>query len=352
MRPQIANQFDAAPPLMYLRQIDAALAHRGVIAEQLESMRRAPESLSFRSEIDAFIAALQCELEAKDFVKEGSFASCLSAILEWERGPKQRSHQVSQLAMSISRTADNRLTRSHNLTYLGTLLFATFATFVFMCGVVIPVFDQIYKEFQMKLPLATRCVFWVSSVIGPHAKEIFLIAISSFIMVRLGKRMLRRFSQDRFIASYAQRFSRGGSARIVAMSRCLITLSSLLKIGAPLRDALVISGRASQSELLVQHAVRLSIELKSLPIEQCPSAKAFPPIVVDALREDGLTKGDRECTADLLRELGIIYCERARHRHEWMLRFLQPLFLIVIGGGVGFVAIATFLPLIGFITSI
>ena len=352
MQPPSTKQSDAVPNLMYLNQIDAALARRDLIVEQLKSMRRAPESHGFRTDIDAFIAALQSDLEARDFVKEGSFAAWLSAILEWEQGPKQRSHQISQLAMSISRTADNRLTRSHNLMYLGTLLFATFATFLFMCGTVIPVFDNLFKDFGLKLPMPTQVVLWAGSRVGPYAKEIFLIAISSFIMVRLGQRISRRLSQDRFIASFAQRFSKGGSSRIVAMSRCLITLSSLLKISTPLRDAIIISGRASQSELLVQYAVRLSTELKTLPIEQCPSAKAFPPIVVDTLREDGLTKGDRECTADLLRELGIIYCERARHRHEWMIRFLQPLFIILIGGGVGFLVIVLFLPLVSLLTSL
>ena len=170
-------------------------------------------------------------------------------------------------------------------------------------------------------------------------------------MVWLGKRMLKRLSQDRFVASYTQLFAKGSSSRIISMSRWLIALSSLLRIGASLREAMIIAGRASQSELLVQHAIRLASELKAMPIEQCPSAKAFPPIVVDSLRENGLTRGDRLCTADLLNELGVLYCERARHRHELMLKFLQPLFILLIGGGVAFVVLALFIPLISFMTS-
>jgi type IV pilus assembly protein PilC len=353
MRKQDYQRPDAAPPpLLYLQRIDQALVHRGEIAEQLNAIRLAPESKGFRSEIDSFVLALQSDLDARDFVKEGAFAAWLAAILEWDVGPKVRSRQISQLATSISRNADIRWTRSLTLTYLGTLLFAVFATFVFLCGTVIPIFGEMFNEFQLTLPLPTQIVLWFSSTIGPHAKEIFLIAIASFIMFRLGKRISRRLSQDRFIASFAQRFSRGSTSRVVAMSRCMISLASLIKIGAPLPEALVISGRASQSELLVQHAVRLSNELKSLPIEQCPSAKAFPPIVVDSLREKGLTQVDPGITADLLRELGIIYCERARHRHEWILRFLLPLFLVLIGGLLTFVIFALFLPLTSLVTSL
>ncbi len=352
MQPTGSNPREAAtPPLIYLQRIDAALEKRNEIVEQLKSMRLAPESFGYRSEIDAFIGALQGELDAEEFVKEGVSAAWIPAILEWNVLPKQRSRQLSQLAEAISRTVDIRGTRSHAMTYLGVLFFAAFATFTFLCATVIPVFDSIFKDFGLKLPYATKIVLRLGALIGPHAKSIFLIAISSFIMVWLGKRMLRRLSQDRFITSYAQLFSKGSSSRIISMSRWLTALSTLLRIGAPLREAIIISGRASQSELLVQHAVRLATELKAMPIEQCPSAKAFPPIVVDSLRKNGLTRGDRQCTADVLSELGTLYCERARHRHELMLRFLQPLFILLIGGGVAFVALTLFLPLISLLTA-
>ncbi len=352
MRGTSIKDVDAIPPLIYFQRINAALKHRFEIIEQLISMRQASESKGFRSEIDAFVTALKSDLEASDFVKEGAFSAWLPAILDWDQGITRRSAQISQLAAAISRNADIRWTRSLTLTYLGALLLALFATFVFLCATVIPVFSELFRDFGLKLPLPTQVVLWFGSFIGPYAKQIFLIVISSYIMVWIGKRIMRRLSQDRFIASYAQRFSKGSTSRVVAMSRCMIALSSLLKIGAPLRESLVIAGRASQSEQLVQHAVRLSIELKSLPIEQCPSAKAFPPIVVDALQDEGLTRGDRASTADLLRELGIIYCERARHRHEWMLKFLLPLFLLLIGGLFAFVVIALFLPLTSLITSL
>ena len=267
----------ATPPFAYLQKIDEALEHRNEIVEQLKSMRLAPESIGFRSDIDAFIAALQGDSDAKQFIMEGGLAAWIPAILEWNQVPKQRSRQLSQLAEAISRTVDIRWTRSHALTYLGVLLFSAFATFTFLCATVIPVFDSIFSDFGIPLPPATKMVLWVSAVVGPHAKAIFLIVISSWIMFWLGNRMLRRLSQDRFIASYTQLFSKGSSSRIISMSRWLIALSSLLRVGAPLREAIIISGRASQSELLVQHAVRLASDLKAMPIEQCPSAKAFPP---------------------------------------------------------------------------
>jgi type IV pilus assembly protein PilC len=342
----------AVPPPIYLERIDAALGHNSDISEQLKSIRLAPESYGFRNDIDAFLNALQSDLDAKDFVKEGAFAAWLPAILDWELGPKRRSSQISQLATAISRNADTRWTRSHAATYFGVLLFALFTTFLFLCGAVIPVFASIFTEFQIKLPMATKVLFAVSSFFGPYAKEIFLITISSYAMVRLGKRILRRLSQDRLLASFIQRYSKGSSSRAVSMGRWSITLSSLLKISTPLAEAIVIAGRASQSELLVQHAVRLALELRTMPIDQCPSAKAFPPTIIDSLRPNGLTRGDPECTADLLHELGVLYCERARHRHELMLRFLLPIFLLLIGGGVAFVVIAVFLPLTSLMTSL
>jgi len=347
-----ASIHTATPPVIYLQQIDEALAHRNEIIAQLQSMRLAPESMGFRSEIDAFIAALKSDSDAKQFVTEGGLATWIPAILDWNDFPNQRSRQLSHLASSVSRTVDIRWTRSHALAYVGVLLVAALATFVFLCATVIPVFDSLFTDFQLKLPFTTQIVLRISAVIGPHAKTIFLTAISSWIMIWIGNRMLRRLSQDRFIATYAQRFSRGSSTRIISMSRWLIALSSLLRVGAPLREAMIIAGRASQNEILVQHAVRLAYESKSMPIERCPSAKAFPPIVVDCLRENGLTRGDRQCTVDLLHEMGVLYCERARHRHELMLKFLQPLFILLIGGGVGFVILALFFPMLQLITSL
>lgn len=340
------------PPLIYLQRIDEALAHRNEIIEQLRSMRLAPESMGFRTEIDAFIAALQSESDASRFVNEGGLATWIPAILDWNSVPSQRICQISHLANAISRSVDLRLTRSHTLVYIGVLVAAALATFVFLSAAVIPVFDSIFKDFELKLPMPTEVVLRIGSLIGPHAKTIVLTAISSWIMIWLGNRMLRRLSQDRFFASFTQRFARGSSTRVISMSRWLIALSSLLRVGAPMREAMIIAGRASQSEMLVQHAVRLASESKSMPIELCPAAKAFPPIVIDSLRENGLTRGDLKCTVDLLHELGVLYCERARHRHELMLTFLQPMFILLIGGGVAFVILALFLPLVSLVTSL
>ena len=239
------------PPLIYLQRIDEALAHRNEIVEHLQSMRLAPESMGFRSEIDAFIAALKSEADASRFVNEGGLATWIPAILDWNSVPSQRSRQISRLANAITCSVDLRLTRSHTLLYVGVLVAAALATFIFLSATVIPVFDSIFKDFELTLPWPTQVVLRISALIGPHAKTIVLTALSSWIMIWLGNRMLRRLSQDRFFASFTQRFARGSSTRVISMSRWLIALSSLLRVGAPLREAMIIAGRASQNESLV-----------------------------------------------------------------------------------------------------
>ena len=337
----------------YLANIARALKRSDEIANHLRELRKTFESIGYRSDIDSFLASITATTELAQLLEEGRFSMWLPAILVYDTTPQRTSAQLSVLVNAVSRSADSRFTRPQTFAYMFVLLLVMVIVYTYLCTSVIPLFGKMFEEFQLKLPYPTRFIIWVSSWVGPNSRPIILAAIASMVMYWLAYRIRRRVSHDRLVTSMFWGKLGGSTERLNEMSRALMTLSSLLRIHAPLNESLVIAGRASQGEILVQHCVRLSKEVKDKPIELCVSSRYFPPLMVEAISPKGMFGGGNSTkTADMLRELSLIYSERARYRQEWGSQFLFPLFLIVIGFGVGLIALSLFLPLISLVTSL
>jgi type IV pilus assembly protein PilC len=333
-------------------KITAALARSHLIRHDLLAMSLTPEARGLAKEIRSFLAALDSGMEGDDFLKDGNLVRWLPAILDFDQVANDRQERLRRLAASLARSSQRWSGRSLTWAYLVFLGFLVLSLFLFLCSTVLPVFDQMFKEFGLKLPAITIAVLWLGSWIGPQSHTIFLAITASYLMFRLGNRILRRVSHDRIMVTYWQRLCFGNSENLVGMSRFTHALACLLHVGVREHEAILIAGRASEHPVCLQNAIRMSSEVRTRPVTQCPTARCFPPLVIEVLREDGITRGDKRIGVSLLHEMSQIYSDRVRQRHEWMSEFLLPIALVFMGMTVGVIILALFLPLISLITSL
>jgi type IV pilus assembly protein PilC len=255
---------------------------------------------------------------------------------------------MREVVEAIVRSAEDRSSRSGALTYVVTVFFLALGVVLFLCSTVIPVFREMFNEFELKLPPPTLALVWVSDRLGPRSIAIFGVSLTTVLMLWLAMRIGRRLFVTLDPASVLRGFSSGSNSSLIAMSRFVTTLAELLRIGTPIGDALNTSGKASQSVLLAGVAMRFAKDLRTKGKPSHVVTPYFPRLLFYGLN----TTDGGEPNIPLLDELGRIYAERARYRTDWVAGFIVPVATLFLGCFVGFVAFALFLPLISLITSL
>jgi type IV pilus assembly protein PilC len=340
------------PTTATVDRIAVALARATQSLDDLSAMSATREAAGLRREIRSLTDALQSEMGADDFRREGNLVRWLPAILDYEQVADNRIERLRRLAGALARSSNIWPVRSHTWTYLSLLAFLVLLLFLFLSSTILPVFDAMFKEFGLKLPWVTTAVLWLGSWIGPSSHVILLIVFSSWLLIRLGRRLMRRLSQDQIQVSYWQRLGFSNSESLIAMSRFTHALACLLRIDVAKPEAIMIAGRACSDPTCLQNAIRMSVEIKRSPANLCPTARCFPPLVIEALREDGMARGKQHIAIEMLRELSQVYADRVMHRRELVVDFLLPVALVLFGLSIGIIVLSLFLPLVSLISSL
>ena len=132
--------------------------------------------------------------------------------------------------------------------------------------------------------------------------------------------------------------------RMLAVSRFSRTLATLLKSGVPLLKAMEIVRHVLDNALLskiVEEAAGSIREGESISVP-LKRSKQFPPIVVHMIAV-GEKSGQLEA---MLENVSRAYDAQVDTRVQAMTSLLEPLIIVFMGGGVGFIAFSILMPLI------
>lgn len=145
-------------------------------------------------------------------------------------------------------------------------------------------------------------------------------------------------------------FLSGGTGSVRAMGRFTATLAELLNIGAPLNQAITIAGLASKNLRfrIASDQIAADIGSSNQFCHTSAAAHNFPSLVRHAL-EAGPDGGP---SIGLLRQISTHYVRRIQMRFDWWAGLLAPLMLLLVGGGVGFVVLSLFMPLVQLVTTL
>jgi type IV pilus assembly protein PilC len=135
--------------------------------------------------------------------------------------------------------------------------------------------------------------------------------------------------------------------RKIAVARFCRTLSTLLSSGVSILDALDITARTAGNAVVEQSILttRSSIERGETIAQPLKDTKVFPPMVVQMI-------GVGEATGALdtmLEKIADFYEEEVDVAVAGLLTLLEPLMIAFLGGIVGGIVIAMYLPIFGLI---
>lgn len=209
---------------------------------------------------------------------------------------------------------------------------------------VVPQFAEIFGSFGKKLPAPTQFLINLSHVLRTVYAWLIIIGsiigIISFLRI-YGSTEMGRYNLDQ-IKLRLPVF--GDLIRKVSISRFTRTLSTLIKSGVPILQALEIVERTSGNEVFAR-AVRQSgesVRNGEALSEPLGRSGVFPPMVTRMIAV-GEKTGELEA---MLKKISDFYDSEVRAKVDGLTSLIEPLLIGLMGLVVGSIIVALFLPIL------
>ena len=207
----------------------------------------------------------------------------------------------------------------------------------------VPVFEQVFKDFGGELPLITKFTVALSHlVIGRWYLMIGSVALVVYAFRRWKSSDKGQIQWDRIKLKFPMQI--GDIVQKVALARFSRTFSSLVAAGVPMLEAIDITGRTSGNKVIELAMFEVGESVKSggtLVAPMIRTPEAFPVLVTQMIGV-GEETGAIEV---MLSKVADFYEDQVAAAVKALTSILEPVMIIVVGGIVGFIVIAMYLPM-------
>lgn len=289
------------------------------ISMQIEEGKSLFDSMSQQPGFDKLYCAL---------VKAGESAGILDTILVklaefLEKGEKLKKQVKSALTYPVI------------VVIVGIIVIFGLMTFV------VPQFVDILKESNQKIPWVTQVVMDVSAFFQNYT--LLLIAglvagamlFTNYIKTKNGKQAWDRFTMKAPL--FGMLVIKGNLGSFTR------TLATMLTAGVPIIDSLEICIETLDNTQIAKDLTKVRkavIEGKSIT-EPLARIQYFPPLITQMIKV-GETTGNLD---NMLLKVADVFEEEVEELVSNMTKLIEPLILVVLGGIIGFVLIAMYLPI-------
>ena len=213
---------------------------------------------------------------------------------------------------------------------------------------VIPTFASLFSGLGAQLPMPTRFVIALSDYIVAYGWIVIIVmglagyALKSYYATKNGRHVIDAIMLKLPIL--------GSILRKVAVARFCRTLSTLLASGVPILDGLDITARTA-GNAIIEEAVqktRTSIERGETISAPLKETRVFPPMVTQMIAV-GETTGALDT---MLSKIADFYEEEVDVAVAGLLTLLEPVMIFFLGGIVGGIVIAMYLPIFDLISQL
>jgi len=227
------------------------------------------------------------------------------------------------------------------MVYPGVVLtFAVGIMFVLLVKVV-PTFAAMFRESNVELPALTAFIIALSDFMKAHVGLIILGFIAFVVVFRLLLRIEKfRYYWDAFKLRIPLV---GPLFRKVAMARFARTLATMIKSGVSILESIDNVARTSGNKVIEEALMTIKNEVAegALLSEALSKTKIFPPMLIEMV-----SAGERTGNLDtMLDKIADFFEEEVDAAVNALTSVMEPIMLIVIGGMVGVIVVALYLPI-------
>uniref|UniRef100_A0A7C4TIW4 Type II secretion system F family protein n=1 Tax=candidate division WOR-3 bacterium TaxID=2052148 RepID=A0A7C4TIW4_UNCW3 len=206
---------------------------------------------------------------------------------------------------------------------------------------VIPIFAKMFEGVGRELPAMTQLVIKLSNLMKVVALPLVIAAIALFTIIR---RWHKTESGAKAMDPMLLKLPVFGDLmKKQAIARFSRTLSTLLKSGVPIIDALEITAKSAGNWVIEDAILKARVSIKGGENIADPLSKTavFPPMVTQMIAIGEASGG----LDDMLEKVADFYDAEVDQAVENLTNALEPIIMVFLGGIVGFLVISMYLPI-------
>ena len=228
------------------------------------------------------------------------------------------------------------------ITYPAILMFASVGVLIYFILGIVPTFAQIFKDFNIELPMITVVVLGISGFLINHG----IVLIVGIIALFLGFRFYIKTPEGKkrwhsFLLSLPLF---GNFLRNIYYSRMLTTLATLLRSGVTILNAIVVLEESFNTNVIIQSALRQAKTQvaggKSIS-DSFRAAGVFPGLMTEMM----LMGEESGKLPSIIATLSKFYADNV---DQFIARFsavIDPILICGVGVLIGIIVASIFLPI-------
>jgi type IV pilus assembly protein PilC len=253
------------------------------------------------------------------------------------------------LEESLERTADQlekddslRRQVKSAMAYPTVVLVFAGLVLIGMIAFIVPVFVGVFKDFGGELPMITKFTVGLSHVVTHQ--WYLMIGVSVGIVVgfkKWRKSTWGRPQWDRLRLRIPAKI--GATVQKIALARWSRTFSALYSAGVPIMQAIEVTGQTAGNAVIEDAMAKVIESVKSggslaAPLRDAP---IFPSMVVQMIAV-GEETGNLDA---MLSKVADFYEDEVDAAVKALTSILEPIMIILVGGIVGFIVVAMYMPM-------
>lgn len=325
---QFATMIDAGLPLVQCLEILASQSDNKTLGKTLDTVQSDVEGGAAYAEALGKHPKVFDELYV-NMVAAGETGGILDTILN-------RLAAYMEKAMSLKKKVKSAMV------YPATILAVSIGVIAILMIFVIPKFADMFTGMGGELPAITQIVIDMSNF-AASLKMIILVLVIFFIIFLLKRYYSTENGKRRMDGMFLRAPVFGPLIRKVAVAKFTRTLGTMLSSGVPLLDALEICAKTAGNKV-VEDAVFMtkdSIEEGKTIAEPLEETGVFPAMVVQMI-----SVGEATGALDaMLSKIADFYDDEVDTAVDALTSLMEPMMMVFLGGAIGFVVIAMYMPI-------
>ncbi|HMK49107.1 MAG TPA: type II secretion system F family protein [Thermodesulfovibrionales bacterium] len=332
---QFATMIDAGLPLVQALDILSTQVENKTLSKTLQQVKADVESGATYADALKKHPRIFSELYV-NMVAAGEAGGILDTILN-------RLAAYIEKAMKLKKKVKGAMVYPAVVSTIAVAVIAVIMIFV------VPTFTQMFASMGGTLPLPTRMVVGMSHFIAGVGGLITLGLAVAFVVfiVQIRRTEKGKHAIDK-IALKLPIF--GMLLNKVAVAKFTRTLGTLVSSGVPILDGLEITAKTSGNKV-IEYAimdVRKGVVGGKTLAEPITKAKVFPPMVTHMIAV-GESTGALDA---MLAKIADFYDDEVDAVVSNLTAMMEPMLMVFLGGSVGFIVVAMYLPIFRLITLI
>jgi len=248
---------------------------------------------------------------------------------------------LNRLAVYMEKNENLKNKVKSAMTYPIIVLCVAFLVVAVLMIFVIPTFQDMFKQFGSALPGPTQFVVNMSNFFRKFWYVVLALPFAIFFAFKtVAKQEKGRFFLDKTALKLP---IIGPLLRKVAVAKFTRTLGTMISSGVPIMDGLEITSKTA-GNMIVENAiktVRAAISEGKSMSEPLEETGIFPGMVVQMI-----SVGEATGAMDqMLAKIADFYDEEVDTAVETLTSALEPMLMVFLGGVVGFIVVAMYLPI-------